>query len=146
MIGSKSIDHKGQNGHFGQNQSKLEVDQVDFWSTINSNIIFSFFMTKFTIESRKLKKLGLTCSWSYLKFVKISKCSPYKTLTCLNFLNFYPMVAYHTFLERLRKIPQVCQCVKFLKNLPFKIFEFEVLCTRHVKWWSCLPSHCLPRV
>ena len=120
LIGSKSIDHKGQNGHFGQNQSKSEVDQVDFWSTINSKITFSFFMTKFTIESRKLKKLELTCFWSNWKFEIFSKCPPYGTLTPHNSLNFYPMIACHTFLESLEKILQDCQCVKFLKNAPFE--------------------------
>ena len=69
-IGNGSVDQKGKNGHLDQKSTKSRVDRVDFWSTLNLNILISYFMANFIIESRELKNLGFTCSWSYLNLWK----------------------------------------------------------------------------
>ena len=59
---------KGAKWSFYQNSTKLKVDQVDFWSTINSMSLFSHFMVNGGIRSRESVELEITFQRSYLKF------------------------------------------------------------------------------
>ena len=47
---------------------------MDFWSTINLSILFSYSIPKFIFGSWEMVNLSLTCSRSYLKIEKYSKC------------------------------------------------------------------------
>ena len=52
---------------FWSKSVKAKVDQVDFWSTINSMMLFSYFNTNLIIKSREVEVWCETCSWRNLK-------------------------------------------------------------------------------